>query len=90
VQDLPRHKWSRHGREPNVPQSSELSHASEPDAPITHPEEMKATFNLRVGDKISLQGSARTTPAGIISAGITLSAILAALGFVVWAGRKRP
>ncbi len=64
--------------------------ASEQEASPTHPEEMKAAFNLRIGDKISLEGSARTTPAGIISAGITLSTILAALGFVIWAGRKRP
>ncbi len=63
---------------------------AEPDAPLTHPEEMKAVFNLKIGDKISLQGSARTTPAGIISAGITLSAILASIGFIVWAGRKKP
>lgn len=28
----------------------------------THPEEMKAVYNLRVGKSISLQGSARLTP----------------------------
>ncbi len=61
----------------------------EPEAPITHPEEMRANFNLRVGDKISLQGAARITPAGVVSAGIALSCILASIGFIVWAGRKK-
>jgi hypothetical protein len=71
------------------PQLSDLSQASEPDAPLTHPEEMKAVFNLKIGDKISLQGSARMTPAGVVSGGIALSAILAAIGFIVWVGWKK-
>ena len=43
----------------------------------THPEEMKATYNLRVGNLISLQGSARITPAGVITAGIATCCIIA-------------
>ena len=71
------------------PLPSDLQQAPEPDASITHPEEMKAVFNLRVGDKISLQGSARMTPAGVVSAGVTATAIIAAIGFLVWAARKK-
>jgi len=37
----------------------------------THPEEMKANYDLRIGKSISLQGSARITPAGIVTIGIT-------------------
>lgn len=43
-----------------------------------HPEEMKATYHLKLGERISLQGSARVTPAGIITAGITTAIILLA------------
>ena len=46
----------------------------------THPEEMKTTFNLRIGQSISLQGSARITPAGVVTVGVTT--LLTALAFV--------
>ncbi len=48
----------------------------------THPEEIKAVYELRVGRSITLQGSARITPAGIVTAGITACAILLTLGYV--------
>lgn len=47
-----------------------------------HPEEMKTSFNLRIGKSISLQGSARITPAGVVTAGITATAILLAYGYL--------
>lgn len=54
----------------------------------THPEEMKATYNLRVGKSISLQGSARITPAGVVTIGVTT--LLVALAFAALApGRRR-
>jgi hypothetical protein len=46
----------------------------------THPEEMRSNFDLRVGKSISLQGSARITPAGIVTIGVTT--FLVALAFV--------
>jgi hypothetical protein len=54
----------------------------------THPEEMKAVYDLRVGKLISLQGSARMTPAGVVTAGITASAILLAVSVLVRATRR--
>jgi hypothetical protein len=36
----------------------------------THPEEMRTVFNLRIGKSVSLQGSARITPAGVVTTGI--------------------
>ena len=66
------------------------------DAPIppadndfpAHPEEMKASYNLRIGKSISLQGSARITPAGIVTVGVTT--LLVALAFAAQApGRRR-
>ena len=56
----------------------------------THPEEMKASFNLKFGERVSLQAAARTTPAGVATTGIAVAVILAAVGLVVWASRKRP
>jgi hypothetical protein len=50
---------------------------------ITHPEEMRAEFDLRIGKNINLKGSARLTPAGIVTAGLmTVSILLAATAFV--------
>jgi hypothetical protein len=53
----------------------------------THPEEMKAVYDLRVGKFISLQGSARMTPAGLVTAGIAASAILLAVSALIRASR---
>jgi hypothetical protein len=55
----------------------------EQDGIPTHPEEMKTSFDLRIGKSISLQGSARITPAGVVTAGISACAILLACGFLV-------
>ena len=53
----------------------------------THPEEMKASYNLRIGKSISLQGSARITPAGIVTVGVTT--LLVALAFAALVPRRR-
>ncbi|MCB5201431.1 hypothetical protein LH464_02920 [Neorhizobium sp. T786] len=53
-----------------------------------HPEEIKAVFDLRVGKHISLQGSARITPAGVISAGIAVAAMTLAVGYLVSSSRS--
>ena len=56
----------------------------------THPEEMKAVYNLRVGKSISFQGSARLTPAGVVTLGIaTCSIILIAAFATKYVGRSR-
>jgi hypothetical protein len=53
------------------------------EGPITHPEEMRASFDLRIGNNINLKGSARITPAGIVTAGLmTVAIILAATGLI--------
>lgn len=56
----------------------------------SHPEEMKSVFDLRVGKHISLQGSARITPAGVISTGIAVAAMTLAVGYLISSvGRRR-
>lgn len=53
----------------------------------THPEEMKATYNLRLGKSISLEATARITPAGIVTLGVTT--LLVALAFAALAPSRR-
>lgn len=59
------------------------------DAIPAHPEEMKTSFNLRIGKSISLQGSARITPAGIVTIGVTVSAIAFAFGYLARSTPRR-
>jgi hypothetical protein len=51
-----------------------------------HPEELKATMELRITDYITLRTTARATPAGLIGVALLLSAILIP---VMWGVRSR-
>ena len=53
-----------------------------------HPEEMRATWDLKIGRNIALQGSARWTPAGVITAGIAASAVLLSISALARAMRR--
>lgn len=55
----------------------------------SHPEEIKSVFDLRVGKYISLQGTARITPAGVISTGIAVAAIALAFGYLASSSTRR-
>ena len=55
----------------------------------SHPEEIKSVFDLRVGKHITLQGSARITPAGVISAGIAVAVMTLAVGYLASSSRRR-
>jgi hypothetical protein len=57
---------------------------------LAHPEEMRTSFKLRLGNNVILRGTARTTPAGLVSAGIAISSIILAVAALVWAARRRP
>ena len=56
--------------------------------PITHPEEMRAGFDLRIGKNINLPGRARITPAGVITAGLMTVTVLVAATALVRAARR--
>lgn len=43
--------------------------------PAPHPEEMRATVRLRIGNSVSLDATARATPAGLIAVGLLITAI---------------
>jgi hypothetical protein len=52
----------------------------------SHPEELRATMELRITDYVTLRTTARATPAGLVSAALLLSAILIP---VMWGVRSR-
>lgn len=54
-----------------------------------HSEEISSTFVLNVGKHIVLQGSARITPAGVISTGIAVAAMALAFGYLLSSARRR-
>ena len=54
----------------------------------SHPEEMTARVNLRIGNGVSLKATARATPAGLVTVGIMVSAIVLAVATLVWAARR--
>ncbi|MCX5514327.1 hypothetical protein C3941_14725 [Kaistia algarum] len=56
---------------------------------LTHPEEIRSSFELRIGKHITLEGHARITPAGVICSGIAAAAMTMALGYVLAATAKR-
>ncbi len=56
------------------------------EAAITHPEEMQATVDLRIGNAVSIKATARATPAGLVAAALVISAVVIPL---VWLFRTR-
>lgn len=58
------------------------------DTAAPYPEEIKATYSLRLGQFGSLEASARMTPAGIIAAGIAASLIILAAGYAFQSRRR--
>ena len=52
----------------------ETESQSETAAP--HPEEMKATFDLAIGNAVSVKAAVRTTPAGLVAAALLAAAVL--------------
>jgi hypothetical protein len=58
------------------------------DTPITHPEEMRAGFDLRIGNSINLKGNARITPAGVVTVGLMTVGIILAAAALIRAARR--
>ena len=70
--------------DPAIPPGSEAAASGA----AAHPEEMKASVDLRIGDAVSLRATGRTTPAGLVTAGIMVSAIILSVAALVWATRQ--
>jgi len=54
-----------------------------------HPEEMKADYTFRVGNMMSVQASARITPAGVVAVGVTTLLVALAVAALIPGGRRR-
>jgi hypothetical protein len=66
-----------------------MSNTDGVDAVPAHPEEFKATYDYRIGRSIRLQGTARMTPAGLVTLAIAVSSILLSTAALVRAKRAR-
>jgi hypothetical protein len=64
-------------------QQPDLTSSRNTSTAAAHPEEMKATIDLRVGNLISFSGTARATPAGLTAVALILSAILIPMVFLM-------
>ena len=54
-----------------------------------HPEEMKARVKLRIGKRTVVLATARTTPAGLVSVGVMVAAILLSAAALVRTARRK-
>lgn len=63
---------------------------AEHEPPLRHPEEMRGSVALRIGERTVLDASGRITPAGVICAGIAVAAMLVAFGFALRSARALP
>jgi hypothetical protein len=50
---------------------------------------MKASYELRIGKSISLKATARITPAGIVTTGLTVLAVALAMTLLSSHGKRR-
>ncbi|MBS9477423.1 hypothetical protein [Ancylobacter radicis] len=57
-------------------------------ARAAHPEEMKASAEIRLGRALTMSATARITPAGMIAVGLATGVILLGVAAVVRAGRR--
>jgi hypothetical protein len=56
--------------------------------PVVHPEEIRASGEIQIGEYVNLKGTARVTPAGLICGGIAGVAILIAAAALVHVARR--
>ena len=62
------------------------NHLEDQSTAARHPEEMRATFAFRFGDRFAGKATARATPAGLVAAALLLSAVLLP---ALWLTRRR-
>ena len=53
-----------------------------------HPEEIRASVDFRIGNSVLIKGTVRTTPAGLVTAGIMVAAIVLSITALVRAVRR--
>jgi hypothetical protein len=55
---------------------------------LTHPEEIRASVAFRVGNSILLNATLRVTPAGLVTTGVMIAAIILSVAGLVRAARR--
>jgi hypothetical protein len=65
---------------------AESADLPEPQVAATHPEELRASVTLRIGNWVTISATSRATPAGIVAGGLALTAIMVPL---IWITRRR-
>jgi len=67
-----------------------VTEAAEPGVSATaHPEEIKASVDLGIGKNVSFKATVRTTPAGLVAAGVMVAAVVLSITTLVRAARQR-
>jgi hypothetical protein len=56
---------------------------------LSHPDEMKANVELRIGDRRVVMATARTTPTGLVSVGVMVAVILLSVAALVHTARRK-
>jgi hypothetical protein len=56
---------------------------------LSYPNAMKARTELRIGDRTVVMVTARTTPAGLVSVGVMVTAILLSVAVLVHIARRK-
>lgn len=59
---------------------------AEPSSAAPHPEEMKASAEFRIGERVVITASARATPAGLAAAALLVCSMLLP---IIWLRRSR-
>jgi hypothetical protein len=62
---------------------------SQAESAALHPEETRASVDLRIGKNVALKATVRTTPAGLVTAGVMVAAIVLSITVLVRAIRRR-
>ena len=55
-----------------------------------HPEEIRASVDLRIGKNVALKATVRTTPAGLVTAGVVVAVVLSITALVRAIRRRDP
>ncbi|WP_426956323.1 hypothetical protein [Muricoccus radiodurans] len=59
------------------------------DQPVTL-REQTASFDVRLGQHVSMRAEVRVTPAGLLAIGALVSGILLSVAPIIWSARRRP
>ncbi len=63
----------------DLPSDGAVSNGAEVSTALPHPEEMKASVDVRISSAVTISASARATPAGLVSAALLTCAALVPL-----------